>query len=338
MPNEPTSAVAKTNKDGKGAEIDALIAVNERTGGVQLTTLPEIHRYAQWVIESEMAPPCYKTAGQIVVAIQTGAETGMTAMASVRSIYVVPGSGLPSWRTEAIRALIRRGFQDPFTGKINPVLLQGTDLEEGVFHDHTETGHKKDCKDTCYGWARSYPKAKNGEQVETKYSVGHAKQAGLWSNDKRPGWKNNPERMLMHRAGAFHGRDYYGGILMGLMSQDEAEEVSANTVPSLHRGVIDSDDTKPKGDPLFTTQEAVSDAVTVDVSPGVTDPPAAESEGPLFDHGGNQLEEREKRLDVENADPAGDYKGDYCPDHLEQPDEECPTCNEIAIAAAQGES
>lgn len=237
------------------------VAVTESTlevgnSGFVFKNLDDLERLATSVIKNRMAPKCYTSPGQLVVAMQTGAEVGLTPMVSLRWIYVVPDSGVPSWTSEACRALIRRGFYNPMTGKVTGVLHPGTDLEEGVWHSHEVTENKNDCTNDCHGWTKSHPRSRNGDSVKTTFSVALAKQAGLWGNPKKFGWQKWVDRMLMHRSTAFHCRDYYGGVLGGLMTQDEAEEAAHSSVPHVLSRQIDPDAGPSRADPLFSPQEA----------------------------------------------------------------------------------
>ena len=246
-----------------GSALDA--AMEMKPHGFVMTSVTEVHRFAQWVIKAGMAPKCYESAGQVLVAIQHGAEAGLTPMMSIRSIYVVPGSGVASWTTEAVRALVRRGFWDPFERRITRVLHPGTDLQEGVWHSHKPTGSKKDCTNDCHGWCETWPVDRNGESVRTEFTVAHAKQANLW--DKSGGWQTYTDRMLMHRATAFHCRDNYGGVLLGLQAKDEVEDMPRSAVPRLSGGQIPETEGSVPVDPLFGPSEGDGEVEVVDVEP-----------------------------------------------------------------------
>jgi len=244
-----------------GAEIDAQLERNE--GGFVMKTMDDVSRFAKWVVTYKMAPKCYTEPGQVVVAIQTGAEAGLTPMASVRSIYVV--NGMPSWTSESARSLVRRGYQNVFTGTVTPVLYQGTDIEEGTWHSHPPSKDKKTCTDDCYGWCKTYPRSRAGESVKTEFSVGDAKLGGLW--DKPGPWQNYHSRMLMHRATSFHLRDNYGGVLLGLTTQEETEDWPKAAFARVHGSQIEAGATPTKGDPLFGPQKPIVEPETVDIAP-----------------------------------------------------------------------
>ena len=332
MAESTTGALEKLD----GRALDA--AMETGAAGFQLKSMQDVFRYGQYVIDAGMAPACYKKPGQIVVAIQTGAETGLSPSASIRAIYVVPDSGTPSWTAEAMRGLVRRGFFDPWTRKLSPVLFEGTDLEEGVIHSHPETDLKKDCTPQCYGYMRSWPKLKNGQVVETRFTVGMAIQANLWEAKPNPkkNWRLYPFLMLQHRASSIHCRLNYGGVLLGLQGQDEAEDHQFSTGPRVRAGAIDVGDTKGTGDPLFTRHEPTVEAESTDTdpdlivdleSPPVNDGPKEESAGPLFD----QDPETQDRLATEQDQAPQEDEAPFCEDHLGGFVDGCQTCDEIQM-------
>lgn len=335
---EQTSAVAKFD----GAAIDA--AMKTGAAGFQLQTMQDVFRFGEYVIQNRMAPKCFERPGQIVVAIQTGAETGLTPMASIRAIYVVPDSGTPSWTAEAMRGLVRRGFWDPWERTTTKVFHPGTNLTEGVVHDHQETDLKEDCTPQCYGWAKSYPKEMEGEPVETRFTVGMAMQANLWEARPKPkqNWTKYPFRMLQHRALSWHCRDNYSGILLGLQGADEAEEAAFGSPPRVRGSVIDTDRGAGKGDPIFEAPEPIVEAETEVVmcrehydgrDPQCTLPyrhagecrlealptanylPTTEPPGPLFDT---------PEIDTTGAE--------FCAEHGDNPRDDCDTCCSIRMS------
>ena len=87
-------------------EMVALKDVAVGRTGVQLTTLAEAYRFCETVHTSGIAPTSLNSAAKIFIAIQVGAEAGLSPMMSVGSIYVINGNA--AWTGKAALGLIRK--------------------------------------------------------------------------------------------------------------------------------------------------------------------------------------------------------------------------------------
>lgn len=174
--------------------------------GLQIKSMDDAYRFSDMVVKSGLAPSGMKIPAQVMVAVQTGMELGLTPMRALQSVVVVNGKA--TLMGEAALALIRG------SGKIEP----GTDVEVGTVTD-PDTGQPR------YGICRS--RRKGGQWQETRFTVEQAKKAKLWG--KSGPWSSYPDRMLMWRAVAWHSRDYWSDVLYGLMLADEAIDVAQAT-------------------------------------------------------------------------------------------------------------
>jgi len=180
------------------------------SGGLNLTSLPETHRFAQYIAQSAFCPKGMRAA-DVVVAIQFGAELGLGPVQAVQNIAVI--NGRPTLWGDALLALCRKsplfeetGFAETFTGKE---------------FDDSFRATTRVCR-------------KGGAPTEYSYSVADAKRAGLWGRTSKQGepmpWSTNPKRMLRYRARAFALRDAFPDVLKGLYSREEMLDAALHAV------------------------------------------------------------------------------------------------------------
>ena len=176
-----------------------LVPMGER--GLQLNTLEDIHRFAQYVSQSGMAPRDMSSPSQILVAIQMGAELGLPPMASIQNIAVI--NGRPSIRGDAALAVCQ----------MHPDFL---DIDE-EFDDATQTA-------TC----KVYTKKRGMERpVVRTWSRKDNEAAGLEGGNVH---KKFPKRMKQMRARSWALRDTFPGALKGLLTAEEAQELPPRMV------------------------------------------------------------------------------------------------------------
>lgn len=175
-----------------------LVPVTMGVQGVQLTSLDEALRFSRAVVASGLAPISFKTEAQVFIAISTGAELGLTPMASLNSLVVINGKvGLYS---ETAFALIR--------GK-------------GVLEDYKEeiTGLGDERKATVTTKRKGIP-----TPLISSFSIAQAKTAGIYG--RNPVWKVYEDRMLLARARGFNARDGYSDILKGIGVAEELTDLT----------------------------------------------------------------------------------------------------------------
>lgn len=172
-----------------------------RAGAASLApqTWGEAQQFAQLLAGSTMVPKDFQgKPGNIMVAIQWGAEVGLGPLQAVQNIAVI--NGRPSIWGDAALALVRG----------HPACEA---VREGVSGDG----------DARHGWCEV---TRKGQQPERRtFSVGDAKRAGLWG--KTGPWQQYPERMLQLRARGFAIRDVFPDALRGVITQEEARDLPA---------------------------------------------------------------------------------------------------------------
>lgn len=178
-----------------------LVPVTMQGGMMQPQNLHEALELAKLIAYSGMVPKDYQqNPGAVLIAIQMGAEIGLSPMSSIQNIAVI--NGRPSVWGDAALA----------------VVLAHPDCEgvDEVLDESTMTA-------TCT------VKRRNRAPVVRKFSVDDAKTANLWG--KSGPWSNYPKRMLAMRARGFALRDSFPDALRGVHLAEESQDIVVNATP-----------------------------------------------------------------------------------------------------------
>lgn len=162
--------------------------------GFSLTprSLAEAMEFAKIIASSDMVPKDYiGKPGNVLVAVQTGAEVGLKPMQSLQGIAVI--NGRPAIWGDAMWALVVShpefdGFRDDNTDQQSTVWL----------------------------------KRRGQGEISRSFSLEDAKKAGLLG--KQGPWSTNPKRMMQMRARAFAARDLFPDALKGIKSVEEVRD------------------------------------------------------------------------------------------------------------------
>jgi len=171
----------------------ALAPITMGQRGLELRTLDDLWRFAQFVTQSGMAPKGMDQPAQILVAIQHGAEVGLSPMQSVQSIAVI--NGRPSLWGDGFLAVV-----------------QASPLCEGIAETINING------DEITAICRAKRRGRS-DWTERRFGVAEAKKAGLWN--KQGSWQAYPQRMLQMRARSFCLRDTFPDVLRGIACTEE---------------------------------------------------------------------------------------------------------------------
>lgn len=190
------------------------IQVGQR--GLALTSLDELYRFAKFVCGCPgFAPPQYKTPEQVMIAMQYGAEVGLSYMQSLQCITII--NSRPSLWGDALPGLVQS------SGKCEYI--------KEWYDATTETAH---CE------------SKRRDQTEPKvstFSREDAFRAGLWG--KAGPWTQYPQRMLQIRARAFNLRDNFSDVLRGLAVVEEVHDYTEPEEPLNYEVFSDQDEPTP---------------------------------------------------------------------------------------------
>jgi hypothetical protein len=171
--------------------------------GLALATMADAMKFGEMVASSDFAPKDFKgKPASCVLAIQAGAEIGLSPMQALQSIAVV--NGRPSIFGDAALAVV----------KASPVCEYVTESVDGDGEQMVAT---------CTAKRRGYP-----TPTVVKFTVADAKKAGLWG--KSGPWTQYPRRMLQMRARGFALRDAFPDALRGMVTAEEAHDYPAAPV------------------------------------------------------------------------------------------------------------
>jgi hypothetical protein len=187
------------------------ISINKQ--GLELKNLQDMQQYAEIVIKARAYQ--FKTPEEVVIALQTGYELGLTINQSCESIAVING-----------KATI---YGDAMKG-----IVYASGLCEYVKEHFEGEPYKDDFKAVCIS------KRINNDEHRYEFSVADAKLAELWDNPNKLTWKKHPKRMLMFRARGFNLRDSYPDVLKGFKPFEEVtdyEEIKTNKTTSNKKGI-----------------------------------------------------------------------------------------------------
>ena len=169
----------------------------QRAGGLALQTFDDAFRFAKMVAASDFAPKEFRGKPEAcLLAIQKGAEVGLTPLEALQSIAVI--NGRPTIWGDAALALVQSSSQCLYV------------------REYTE-GDGDNLTAVCEVQRRGYP-----QPTITRFSVSDAKKAGLWG--KTGPWSQYPSRMLGLRARGFALRNAFADALRGLITAEEAQD------------------------------------------------------------------------------------------------------------------
>jgi hypothetical protein len=172
--------------------MNELTTQGEPTFSLSPRNLAEAMEFAKIIASSDMVPKDYiNKPGNVLVAVQTGAELGLKPMQSLQGISVI--NGRPGVWGDAMRALV---------------------ISHPEFEDLHEDKQDTHCTVTLKRRGRS--------AVVTTFTMEDAKKAGLAG--KQGPWQTAPKRMLQMRAFAFAARDLFADALKGIKSIEEIRD------------------------------------------------------------------------------------------------------------------
>ena len=180
----------------------------------QPETLDEGLRMADIMAKSDLVPKDYKgKPGNIVVAMQMGAEIGLAPMQALQNIAVVNGN--PTVWGDALLALV---LSHPECDGVEEESF--VDPKEGIA-------------------ARCTVLRKGRKPVTETFSKEDAEVAGIWGRNV---WKTYPKRMLKYRARAFALRDAFADVLKGVRFTEEVQDYEQ--IQDADVTVVDEGDTR----------------------------------------------------------------------------------------------
>lgn len=159
-------------------------------------------KLAEVMAGSDMVPRDYKgKAGNVLIAVQMGAELGLQPMQAIQNIAVI--NGRPAlWGDAALAVVSAHPECDDVVEKLD--------------------GTGESMSATCV------IKRKGREPIMRIFTVADAKRAGLWNKDGP--WKTYPQRMLQMRARSWAMRDAFADALRGIGVVEEVRDIPPRDV------------------------------------------------------------------------------------------------------------
>lgn len=206
-----------------------------------------------------------------IIALNMAVRMNADPLQIMQSLYVIEGR--PSWSSQFIIAMINS------SGRYSPLRfdLSEEGPERDVEYTVTEwvNGQRQRAKRTakvkartCRAWA--YELSTNDRLDGPEVSMDIAVAEGWFSKDGSK-WQTMPEVMLRYRAASLFGRLYAPELLMGLQSQEEAEDIAvhqAREVSGTRLQQVDLDDLREPQAPAIFEQDEEAPVETVDTSTG----------------------------------------------------------------------
>ena len=212
-----------TNKnpepDNSQSAKDELTPIVAGSRGLELSSIDNVHRFAQWVLDSGLAPRGIDTVSKIIVSIETGRNLGLQPMQALNALAIVNGS--PSLKVEVALALVRA------SGKIHE------------WHQRRYTG-----KEMTDEWACIISSERNDMAGlrDSTFSLKEAKDAHLFPGKGRDGkvipkmpWNAHPKWMLYCRALGRHMKEFYSDVTWGLALEPEVRDYSPEALEGARR-------------------------------------------------------------------------------------------------------
>ncbi len=172
--------------------MNELTTQGEQMFSLSPRNLAEAMEFAKIIASSDMVPKDYvNKPGNVLVAVQTGAELGLKPMQSLQGISVI--NGRPGIWGDAMWALV-------------------------ISHPEYEDSHEEKTDTGC----TITLKRRGRSAVVVTFTLDDAKKAGLAG--KQGPWQTAPKRMMQMRARAFAARDLFADALKGIKSIEELRD------------------------------------------------------------------------------------------------------------------
>ena len=180
-------------------------------GNLTPKTLDEALRFADILAKSSIVPKDYQgNPGNVLVAVQWGAEIGLPPLQAMQNIAVI--NGRPAIWGDAMLALVR-----------------GSGLLVRIEEEISEDGQEATCT----------VQRRGEEPVTRTFTMEDAKRAGLAG--KQGPWKQYPRRMLQMRARSWALRDVFPDVLRGVHIAEEAMDM-----PPIEAEAVPAEEASPK--------------------------------------------------------------------------------------------
>lgn len=231
-------------------------------------------RIAGALASSNMVPPQYQGkegVGNCLIAIDFAKRTNSSPLAVMQNLNVIEGR--PSWSSPFIIAALNScALFSPLRFKLEPKGKEKVTYDvwsgpKGQREKKTVTEEIENVECTASATDLATGELLVGTTVSIKMAVAEG-----WYSRTGSKWKTMPQLMLQYRAAAFFGRIHASHVLMGMHTQDEAEDIGqpVDITPAAQSGPAPQMvQPEPKGDatPAKTEQPAGPTATKAKTKP-----------------------------------------------------------------------
>lgn len=170
-------------------------------------SLGEAIQLAELMAKSELIPPQFRNKpGDVLIAVQYGAELGLKPLQAMQGITVI--NGRPTiWGDAALGIVLQSGMLENY--------------KEMTFEEIEKAG-----KAVFWGKRKGL-----AEPIIREFSLEDAKKAGLLG--KKGPWTDYRPRMMQMRARAFGLRDGWADVLKGLSMREEIDDIPPTDAPAV---------------------------------------------------------------------------------------------------------
>jgi hypothetical protein len=228
------------------------LSITASSRGVALTSLSEMLEFARHVVNSKLAPRSFTTPEAVMIAVQFGAELGLSPMQALQNTAVINGKvGLYGNATLAI-CMRDPSFVD--CEEWFEVDAQRIKDEDAIRIIKLEKD-KKNLVAVCE------MKAKDRVPVRRAFSIKDAQVADLWG--KGGPWTQYPARMMRYKARHMAENDCFPNALKGIPMAEDLEsgeyQPKQAKVREIATGLVLPDEPESKPEEPLTIQPADND-------------------------------------------------------------------------------
>ncbi|MGP5332882.1 recombinase RecT [Pseudomonas helleri] len=239
-----------------------------------------------------------------VVALNMAMRMGADPLMVMQNLYVIEGR--PSWSSQFIIAAINScGRFSPLRFEISePGKEETVEFKAVVWKNDKKTEEKRSTKvqhRTCRAWVIE---KETGERLDgPTVSMQMAIDEG-WLTKNGSKWQTMPEIMLRYRAASLFGRLYAPELLMGLQTQEEAQDFIDATPDGAGNYAVDVNDLRNKEPEAPAIID--DDAETVDTETGEIVTDSAENASETAESATDQAEDASETAEtIQAADTDG---------------------------------
>lgn len=284
--NEPTSLAQLQQSATLAPRNDVPMSLT--TGG----GFDQLQRVAKALCASTLVPVQYRAFAEVkergkvtgytpnpaglpncIVALNMATRMNADPLLVMQNLHIIEGR--PSWSSPFIIAAINHcgrfsplRFELSEPGELVEVSYQAT---EWIDNRKTEQTRKVKVRhQTCRAWVieKETGERLDGPTVSIQMAIDEA-----WLTKKGSKWQTMPEVMLRYRAASLFGRLYAPELLMGLQSQEEAEDIAAHQAREIQGSrlepvtVDDLRDREPQPPAILDEGEEIEEAPEAQAAP-----------------------------------------------------------------------